>query len=83
MDRPIFVVVAAGNEISEHCIDVTMRYLTLTEVPSQPGSLEASGRGLVAVAGQGQLVQVELNEGESFIVHPRSISQMVETLLLR
>ena len=46
----------------------------------QRGHLEATGRGLVAIAGQGLLVQIEVEDGESFTVHPRSAILMAIAL---
>jgi len=37
------------------------------------GSSELTGRGLVALAGQGQVYSVELAEGENYIVHPSNV----------
>ena len=35
------------------------------------GNSEVAGRGLVALAGQGQVYQVSLQPGEEFLAHPR------------
>ncbi|OAL35803.1 hypothetical protein AYO20_04953 [Fonsecaea nubica] len=37
------------------------------------GSSNVTGRGLLALAGQGQVYSVELAEGETYIVHPSNI----------
>lgn len=37
------------------------------------GSSDVTGRGLLALAGQGQVYSVELAEGESYVVHPSNI----------
>lgn len=37
------------------------------------GSSDITGRGLLALAGQGQIFSVELAEGESYVAHPSSI----------
>ncbi|KAJ9603686.1 Altered inheritance of mitochondria protein 24, mitochondrial [Cladophialophora chaetospira] len=37
------------------------------------GSSDLTGRGLVALAGQGQVYSVELAEGEKYIVHPSNV----------
>lgn len=35
------------------------------------GSSAITGRGLIALVGQGQVYSVELKQGEQYIVHPR------------
>ena len=35
------------------------------------GNSEITGRGLLAIAGQGSIYQVVLDTGEEYIVHPR------------
>ncbi|KAL1989857.1 hypothetical protein VTN49DRAFT_7054 [Thermomyces lanuginosus] len=37
------------------------------------GSSEVTGRGLVALVGQGQIYSVDLKEGEQYIVHPGNV----------
>jgi uncharacterized protein (AIM24 family) len=37
------------------------------------GSSDVTGRGLLAMAGQGQVYSVELAEGESYVVHPANV----------
>ena len=37
------------------------------------GSSDVTGRGLLALAGQGQIYSVELSEGETYIVHPSNV----------
>lgn len=37
------------------------------------GSSDISGRGLLALAGQGQIYSIELAKGETYVVHPSSI----------
>lgn len=37
------------------------------------GSSDITGRGLLALAGQGQIYSVELVEGESYVVHPSNV----------
>ncbi|KIW50634.1 hypothetical protein PV05_09425 [Exophiala xenobiotica] len=37
------------------------------------GSSDVTGRGLLALAGQGQVYAVELAEGETYVVHPSNI----------
>ncbi|KIW10945.1 hypothetical protein PV08_10244 [Exophiala spinifera] len=37
------------------------------------GSSDVTGRGLLALAGQGQVYAVELAEGESYVVHPSNV----------
>lgn len=37
------------------------------------GSSDVTGRGLLALAGQGQVYSVELAEGETYIVHPSNV----------
>ncbi|KIV96362.1 hypothetical protein PV10_00243 [Exophiala mesophila] len=37
------------------------------------GSSDVSGRGLLALAGQGQIYSIELAKGETYVVHPSSI----------
>lgn len=37
------------------------------------GSSDVTGRGLLALAGQGQVYSIELAEGESYVVHPSNI----------
>ncbi|EXJ94639.1 hypothetical protein A1O1_03035 [Capronia coronata CBS 617.96] len=37
------------------------------------GSSDVTGRGLLALAGQGQVYSIELAEGETYIVHPSNI----------
>lgn len=37
------------------------------------GSSDVTGRGLLALAGQGQVYAIELAEGESYVVHPSNI----------
>lgn len=35
------------------------------------GSSEVTGRGLLALVGNGQLYSIELKDGEQYIAHPR------------
>lgn len=35
------------------------------------GSSEVTGRGLLALVGNGQLYSIELKQGEQYIAHPR------------
>ncbi|EXJ90016.1 hypothetical protein A1O3_03084 [Capronia epimyces CBS 606.96] len=37
------------------------------------GSSEVTGRGLLALAGQGQVYSIELAEGETYVIHPSNI----------
>lgn len=37
------------------------------------GSSDITGRGLLALAGQGQIFSIELAEGESYVIHPSNI----------
>lgn len=37
------------------------------------GSSDITGRGLLALAGQGQVYSIELAEGESYVVHPSNV----------
>lgn len=37
------------------------------------GSSEVTGRGLMALVGNGQLYSIELKAGEQYIVHPRFV----------
>ncbi|KAJ9622218.1 Altered inheritance of mitochondria protein 24, mitochondrial [Knufia peltigerae] len=37
------------------------------------GSSDVTGRGLLALAGQGQVYAIELAEGESYVVHPSNV----------
>lgn len=37
------------------------------------GSSDITGRGLLALAGQGQIYSIELAEGETYVVHPSNI----------
>ena len=37
------------------------------------GSSDITGRGLLALAGQGQIFSIELTEGESYVAHPSNI----------
>lgn len=37
------------------------------------GSSDVTGRGLLALAGQGQVYSIELAEGETYVVHPSNI----------
>jgi len=37
------------------------------------GSSDITGRGLLALAGQGQIYSIELAEGESYVVHPSNV----------
>lgn len=35
------------------------------------GNSEVTGRGLIALAGQGSIYEINLNAGEKYVVHPR------------
>ncbi|KAI9788213.1 MAG: Altered inheritance of mitochondria protein 24, mitochondrial [Peltula sp. TS41687] len=43
------------------------------------GNSEISGRGLLAVVGQGQIYQVTLKPGEEFVVHPSNVTAYTMT----
>jgi biogenesis AIM24-like protein len=43
--------------------------------PFHWGNTLVTGRGLVAVVGRGQLYQMNLEEGDEYVVHPKYASQ--------
>lgn len=43
------------------------------------GNSQVTGRGLIALAGQGSISQVVLQAGESYVVHPRYVSLEFQT----
>jgi uncharacterized protein (AIM24 family) len=45
------------------------------------GNTAVTGRGLLALTGNGQIYQVQLKAGESYVAHPRSGSNVPTTVL--
>lgn len=37
------------------------------------GASQITGRGLLALVGRGSITQIELEAGESYVVHPRCV----------
>jgi hypothetical protein len=55
---------------------VANKWLILNHVQSLAhwGSSAVTGRGLIALVGQGQVYSVELKDGEQYVAHPRYVT---------
>ena len=43
------------------------------------GSFAVTGRGLIALVGQGQVYSVELKDGEQYVAHPRYVADVADS----
>ena len=47
------------------------------------GNTYVTGRGLMALAGSGQIYQVQIKEGETYVAHPRHVADYHEMMVVR